>query len=729
MLLPPFLSRTIALPARTVENQIAGIEKRVLAVVPQPHPDLDPWNDEASPYHTDRLALPRERLGVVEEDLEDLTALLSSQRQEHRERALRLVDLAWRRRRGAELARSELPPWEARGQRRGRLNSREILVSANLPCLSRLRDQDCLEVHQRKLWLLPSLLRLRDPRSSGVAVRVFPAMSWETFCDESPRLRDWVPSRLGDSQDPEHALSRPAHRPLFSNTPHARQICRNSWGTCPCLTSTQLLTSVSTYRQCLLPLPTTLCRPPPSTTLVEPVVLVLPVHLIRHLGPKDVGSDLPEFSPRFAEDLEDSGRKLLEHEDFQFLTRSKPLEFEDWVKRYPPHRREELREARTKALRNGISPKDANLKVFMKIEGTTTGTDPRNISPRTDAFLSIMGPYVAGIEHAAVQEPRCPFLVKGMDVSTRGSYLSRTDKGARAEIDFSRFDQSLSTAVLQAFELAAFRVAYPEGLHPLLDECLACLDEMKGFSDLGVSYRVEATRASGDAHTSIMNGVDNRCLCQYVLDGVPRALVSHYQEGDDVLVQAPKRLMPIISRLANGTFLLGYKPKTVVPDDPGHAVFCGRFTCMECRREHCDVNRALSKFHTTILPGDSRALLRAKAMSYHHTDGHTPVVGEVCRAILRDTADVTDAEVFKAMRMAPGEERRKLRGAVGPSRALTKKVRPCCRASVAGTSVFDIELQLAVEKMFRRDGMYALRTGPVIVDDDMVEDHSLLIYR
>lgn len=311
-----------------------------------------------------------------------------------------------------------------------------------------------------------------------------------------------------------------------------------------------------------------------------------------------------------------------------------PLPFERWVKRYPLDRQAQLREAHQKVMAWGITNRDAIVKNFLKIETTTKFTDPRNISPRTDALLSVLGPYISAIEHQAIHDPT---LVKGLNIKDRDKKLSwLAEYDAFIEIDFSRLDQTEGFDLLRDVQDVMLTTPFPESCHPLFHAALRAAHLTTGTSEFGTLYNVVGTRCSGDAHTSLGNGKLVGFSIWTCLRRLPIGSWRMVVEGDDVLIGVRRAYVNHATNALSFLYCLGLLPKINVFYDIHETTFCGRFFALTPTgvTSYCDPLRALSKFHTTTSQGDPKALLLAKALSYYAMDGATPVVGALCYALI-----------------------------------------------------------------------------------------------
>lgn len=282
----------------------------------------------------------------------------------------------------------------------------------------------------------------------------------------------------------------------------------------------------------------------------------------------------------------------------------------------------------------GLSHRDALVKAFIKIEAGCRFTDPRNISPRRPAFLATIGPYIHAVEQAA---KKAPFLVKGLDPLTKLDKMgSLRSYPAFIETDYSRFDRTISQDILLNIECALLRAIYPPSEHPDLDVALSLLLRTKGLHSLGVWYTTDGGRCSGDAQTSLCNGLINHFLTWVVFSSLPSNSWTSFHEGDDGIIGITKDCLNSGLILLEFISAFGFKLKITQSFVLEDVTFCGRFLTFSDRLHDCaDLFRALAKFHVTSNKGNLKELALAKAMSYYHTDHDTPILSWWCYCIVR----------------------------------------------------------------------------------------------
>ncbi len=328
----------------------------------------------------------------------------------------------------------------------------------------------------------------------------------------------------------------------------------------------------------------------------------------------------------------------------------RPKPFEEWVKRYGVARRAELTKAREEVEAAGLLAKDANVKNFIKIETSNKCGDPRNISPPSDKLLVIMGPYLSTLDDASHD---CPFMIKGKNIKDRDKHMKRlSEYEFFAEIDFSRYDQTLCDALLACMQDEQIRTSFPEDEHALFHEALRLARKFKGVSEYGTFYTQIGTRRSGDVTTSNKNGTMAKQSIWSVLRRLPRGSWYAFCEGDDIVIGFRYVDKKLAEYLLSYLWVLGLMPKINIFDSLSDTTFCGRFYADSVSGlvSYCDPLRSLSKFHTTISSGDPKALLLAKSLSYYFCDGHVPIIGSLCKSLiilLRD--QVSDRRIKRAL--------------------------------------------------------------------------------
>lgn len=345
------------------------------------------------------------------------------------------------------------------------------------------------------------------------------------------------------------------------------------------------------------------------------------------------------------------------------LNTSEP-NFAEWLLKYPEARRPALALAREESYSWGLCRQDAKADVFLKSETSNKMTDPRNITPRADRLLTVLGPVVNAIEHLLVRtgltmSPRRPIssgttmLVKGLNLKQRLQVLHDQFSTCKwiIESDFTRFDRSCSLPILRDVQNFILKLCSQDHtFHTALDLTL----HTSASSRFGVRYKVEGTRCSGDAHTSVGNGLINAFIIWFCLRHLPRQAWTSTHEGDDGLIGIRDGYkQSALDGLAHIPFL-GFDAKQDCYNQLDDASFCGRhfYHANGQLQEHADVMRSLVKYHTTTSNCKDLALIRAKAMSYYETDSTTPLIGVLAYALLQATEGHVSFSSLKRARLA-----------------------------------------------------------------------------
>lgn len=288
------------------------------------------------------------------------------------------------------------------------------------------------------------------------------------------------------------------------------------------------------------------------------------------------------------------------------------------------------------------------------METSTTNTDPRNISPRSDQFLATIGPYISAIEKYMHDAPH---LVKGLNLSQRDKRMSKLIRYFHyAEIDYSRFDMTISEPILADVQ-DVILTSFFEDCDELM-QALVLARHTKGVSDSGLYYEITGTRCSGDAHTSIGNGLINLFNTWILLRDLPKNEWVSYHEGDDGVIAFTHDYN--YSDRFNLLNSLGFKVKLFTTTDINQVSFCGRFLSdIDGCTSYCDFYRSMAKLHITLKNSKLPTLLLAKCLSYAHTDGSTPIIGPLVQTIATQLQNNGKANVRKALAIAKYEKMRR----------------------------------------------------------------------
>jgi len=324
-----------------------------------------------------------------------------------------------------------------------------------------------------------------------------------------------------------------------------------------------------------------------------------------------------------------------EAENLAWMTGLQPMQFEEWVLRYPRGPAAILKTARQEYETMGINPNKVNLiKNFIKVETTVRNTDPRNISPPDPGLMVLLGPVIAAMDKAAHY---CPYMVKGLNPAERDQKLSRLlEFDAFADIDFDRLDKSIDENLQRVVEVGHMKHAYSEHVDcDLFVKWLEYCFTSSGVNDLGVKYVIHGQRRSGDNHTSTFNAGVCRFAVWMCFRHIPAEDWWTYHEGDDILIGYRSEWRDQLEVNLSYISLLGLSIKLTFVNSFEQLSFCGRYLYEDAGVvcSYADPYRTLAKIHTSVTPGDTMILMLAKAFSYAHTDAFTPIIGVFAQVV------------------------------------------------------------------------------------------------
>lgn len=274
------------------------------------------------------------------------------------------------------------------------------------------------------------------------------------------------------------------------------------------------------------------------------------------------------------------------------------------------------------------------MKCFLKIETSVKAGDPRNISPRSDEFLSVLGPYISAIEHCLRYHPR---LVKGLDNKGREEKLKFLSNFKHfLEEDYARYDMSVSIDYLEQVEYQFLTTPFIDDDHYLYRFAMRLAMVTFGVSEIGLNYKVEGTRCSGDAHTSIGNGLDNDFNNFIAFEPLPDDAWCTVSEGDDGAAGIHKDWIDQAIYNLHILPCLGFQLKLDRYRSIDQMSFCGRYLAETVSGivSTCDLNRSLAKLHTICSDGDPESLTLAKMISYYYSDARTPILGAFVTTVI-----------------------------------------------------------------------------------------------
>lgn len=275
------------------------------------------------------------------------------------------------------------------------------------------------------------------------------------------------------------------------------------------------------------------------------------------------------------------------------------------------------------------------------------------------------------------------------------------------ETDYERFDASISLEYLKNVEFLFLTMMFPYDEYPDYNIAMLRAQKTFGLNEIGLSYSISGTRCSGDAHTSIGNGLINHFNTWLCLSTLPKKSWVSYHEGDDGVIAVD---LPYIDQAAYNLHLmpcLGFKLKMNKFNDVNAVSFCGRFLASDRDKlvDVCDILRTLSKIHTICSDGDPQSLTLAKMLSYYHSDGDTPIIGCLATVLIRLLhPQVSARRLTRALQHLKYDYwfRTKVRSADFDNIDFKfKDPTPCKRALVALRTGWSPGLQIAYENYYK----------------------------
>jgi hypothetical protein len=369
-----------------------------------------------------------------------------------------------------------------------------------------------------------------------------------------------------------------------------------------------------------------------------------------HGAKKRVGAQMPPIDPavllRFSAFVMGVLLKYLDP-----LRPSDVLSFEDWLSQtdYNENRKKELRSAFAKCI-YGLWYIYYVVKSHLKVERLDEFKFARIINSRCDVFKVYVAPVFHAIEEYLFhRSPLKRFFVKGLKPAERSKrvYENVYCDGCRyVATDFSSFECGFTREVMNACEIALydFLTMYlpdPDWIVHVR-EALTGVNRCK--SKLG-SFKVEATRMSGDMCTSLGNGFTNLMVSAFVMheSGIPFEELHGCFEGDDGVMAVPHGIVLHSEIYAQ----LGFKIKLVEHDDLCAASFCGIVFDYQAQDNLVDPDEVIVKFGWSLSSlkwgGDDvlLGLLHAKALSLMYEFPACPIVTALARYGLRVSSGST----------------------------------------------------------------------------------------
>jgi hypothetical protein len=224
---------------------------------------------------------------------------------------------------------------------------------------------------------------------------------------------------------------------------------------------------------------------------------------------------------------------------------SKPVSTNSFVLMYRSRKRAIYEAAGERFEIFGVSHRDANCSMFVKLEKVNPTKAPRCIQPRSTVYNVAVGRYLKPIEHkvyeviADVFKSSTPVVMKGLNVEGVGvSLASKWDEfvaPVAVGLDATKFDMHVSTSMLKwEHSVYAHMFNNDKELGKLLSWQLN--NSGKAYAwDGTLSYHVRGRRFSGDMNTALGNCL---IMCGMIYSWARRqgVRIELANNGDDAVV-------------------------------------------------------------------------------------------------------------------------------------------------------------------------------------------------
>lgn len=249
------------------------------------------------------------------------------------------------------------------------------------------------------------------------------------------------------------------------------------------------------------------------------------------------------------------------------LTPTARISYDQVLLSYSGRKLNRYTNARDSLLESGITPADARVSAFLKLEKSKVGFVPRVVSPRRPRYNLELLTFLQRLEHRMFSAIDDTFgdvtIFKGMNCVEQGVALRRKwdrfSHPVAVGFDATRFDQHVNCGLLQ-FEHSMYLKCYMgedrDELAKLLDMQLN--NRVVGYAKNGkLEYRIKGTRMSGDVNTSLGNCI---IMCSIVFSYCATHDIEHYElanNGDDCVVIVEKHDLHKLKHFAQFCKVLG----------------------------------------------------------------------------------------------------------------------------------------------------------------------------
>lgn len=396
----------------------------------------------------------------------------------------------------------------------------------------------------------------------------------------------------------------------------------------------------------------------PSTLTFRPVEMV-------SLGPHVEGASLPHpdhsdpettllgQNKRVCFDNVKPNRKTLRRfrrfvkkwisENLTALSSETDISIEAWLAKtnYPAWRKKELLD-NWNFYNGNVTRRHFVVNGFVKDETYLEYKNSRGINARTDMFKVAVGPIFKCIEKELFKNP---WFIKYVPVPQRARLIYETLYDVNSQYyatDHTSFEGHFTKAFMESCEFLLYEYMTQNLPDQDRREFMCYVHEVLGGMNHVVfkhfSYKIKATRMTGEMCTSLGNGFSNLMMILFVCQESGFDTVG-FVEGDDSIFKGPKDL-----RLREEIFKeLGFEIRLEVLDDIHTASFCGNvfapgdfFTITNPLDVLLSFGWTTSKY-VRSKPSKYKRLLRSKALSLLYEYRGCPILKNLALYALRVT--------------------------------------------------------------------------------------------
>lgn len=271
--------------------------------------------------------------------------------------------------------------------------------------------------------------------------------------------------------------------------------------------------------------------------------------------------------------------RIIRHLAEEIKVRVKPFEPESFLKNKTGRLRRRYYAAYKDLLRDGVDlNKISDISAFVKLERYfEDGKAPRMILGRNPAFTMLYMQIINPIETAFFELDQ---VANACDNISCGEKFEKLVGEWFVENDMSKYEASQRLFTL-SMEYAVYSLVYHD--QELLDRMFLAKLHKRGHTSTGVSFKFDMCRGSGDADTSLGNGIlnyistmyfqcINTCTTECGLDKCLRGGCKANKfvlKGDDSYMAYPKT-----KHYLNTYQYFGFEAKIVIRTEPEKVEFC-----------------------------------------------------------------------------------------------------------------------------------------------------------